>query len=153
MKTKSEIATEIQWIRKSDKDYLTFVEQSGQIKVLNRRGKDRIRVEEKLPANKNYFFNDNENVEMCSYLCTDSVGTIHQVNFANVKTVTPVKAYTENHRFYLNDIDADDYNDYIYLDEEEIDVFKLSKTKLFEFSDGDIGHISSLSLQKQRMLT
>ena len=150
MKTKSEIATEIQWIRKSDKDYLTFVEQSGQIKVLNRRGKDRIRVEEKLPANKNYFFNDNENVEMCSYLCTDSVGTIHQVNFANVKTVTPVKAYTENHRFYLNDIDADDYNDYIYLDEEEIDVFKLSKTKLFEFSDGDIGHISSLSLQKAK---
>ena len=42
------------------------------------------------------------------------------------------------------------YNDYIYLDEEEIDVFKLSKTKLFEFSDGDIGHISSLSLQKAK---
>lgn len=150
MKTESKIATEILWLRKSGKDYLSFVEESGQVKILNRRGKDRIRVEEKLPAGREYRFSDNENVEVCSYLCTDSVGTIHQVNFANVKTVTPIKAYTENHRFYFQDIDADDYYDYIYLDEEEIDVFKLSKTKIFDFSNGEIGHISSLTYQQAK---
>lgn len=150
MKTKSKISTPIQWIRKNDKDYITFVEESGQIKVLNRRGNDRIRVEEKLPAGRTYYFNDNENVEVCSYMCSDSVGTVHQVNFANVKTVSPIKAYTDNHQFYLKDLDSDEYDDFIFLDEEEIDVYKLSKTKLFSFSDGDIGHISSISIESAK---
>ena len=145
-KSSGAVKNEISHLSIDGKDYLVTCNELGQIIILNRRGETRIKISEELPAGRDYYLNKTEDINTCSFICTDSIGSIYSISFADIKDVTPIKAFSDQHKFYLADVNQDGYNDYVFVDEGTVSVFKLTKSSLFEFENGDIGHFSSIDI-------
>lgn len=145
-KSKAPIKEKINHLSIDNKDYLVTCDYSGHIIILNRRGNERIKINEYLPSNRNYFLNITEDINTCSYVCTDTIGSVYSLSFADIKNITPIKAFTEHHSFHLADINNDGYNDFIFVDEGTVSAFKLTKSPIFEYENSEINHFSDVSI-------
>lgn len=143
-KTPNELNATIEWIAIKGKDYIMAMDNGGQLTVFDRRGSIRLKINEQLPPSKNYYFNASNSLGTSGWITTDSIGTVYQLNLDDTKLALPLKAFSKQHHFYLTDVDGDVYKDYVFLDEEKIYAFKLTKSKIFEYENSDIHHIERL---------
>jgi len=89
----SPVAQKPKHFRTNNKDYITFVLENGDLKILNRIGKERVKTTKKID------FSDNE-VELYKnkFSITDKEGTLHQIALNAKTTQTKLKA-NKDHGF------------------------------------------------------
>jgi hypothetical protein len=131
--TSDQIVTkEIQFFRIDNKDYIIF---SDQIKsyFLDRKGNERLKPKKYFLASKNNKFILDQSNSVSRFVTTDTAGNIVSVYPDGDIEITAIKNFSSNHFFDFQDIDKDGRKDYIFLDNNNLEIFSQNLKKLFNF--------------------
>jgi hypothetical protein len=122
----------------NNKDYIVFADLGGNVRVLNRKGEDRVKLQSSLPKNRpNYEVIINSNIQNSGVLTTDENGTVFMVKLNDELETITIRAFSANHQFYVSNINNDKGKDIVFLDEGNIYAYKLSKKAITEIKNID----------------
>lgn len=116
------------------KDHLITGESNGKIHLLDRRGKNRVQVEDRIPPSKNNHlqtFVSSETAFTGVYITNDE-GLIHRVALDGEVQSMDLGKFSPEHQFIVADLDADGGPEFIFHDLNLLQVFSYKKQKLFE---------------------
>lgn len=116
------------------KDYLITGESDGKIHLLDRRGKNRVKVEKYVPASKNnhlQVFKSTEAAFTGVYI-TNTDGLIHRIALDGDVKGMDVGKFSPEHRFLVTDLDADGKPEFIFHDLNVLTAFNSKGEKVFE---------------------
>ncbi len=136
--TSHKIVNTPQLLQINNKDYIIFADFGGNVRVLNRKGEDRVKLLSKLPKNRgNYEVIMGSSLQNSGVLTTDESGTIFMVKLTDELETINIKAFTSSHQFYVSNINNDKGKDIVFLDEGNIYAYKLSKKAITEIKNID----------------
>jgi hypothetical protein len=117
-----------------DKDYIVFGDKYHTY-ILDRRGSVRIAIDEIITKSKNnnYIFDNTGTTEKSRIIITDTTGNIISIYYDGHMSTSTVGVFSNNHFFDFKDVDADGEKDYIFVDNNNIDVFRQNKSKIFSY--------------------
>ncbi|MBI1286804.1 MAG: DUF3352 domain-containing protein [Flavobacteriales bacterium] len=118
----------------SGKDYIITGESNGKIHLLDRRGKNRVTVEKRIPSSKNnhlQVFRSSETAFTGVYI-TDETGKIFRVALDGDVQPMELGKFSPEHHFLVTDLDKDGGPEFIFFDLNLLQVFSYKKEKLFE---------------------
>ncbi|MBL4585864.1 MAG: DUF3352 domain-containing protein [Flavobacteriales bacterium] len=116
------------------KDYLITGESNGKIHLLDRRGKNRLKVKKRVVSSKNNTlqgFRSSEKAFTGIYL-TDETGKIHRVSLDGEVLPMDLGRFSPEHRFLVADLDKDGRPEFIFIDLNILKAFNYKKEKVFE---------------------
>ena len=116
------------------KDYLVTGESNGKIHLLDRRGKNRVKVKKRVPASKNnhlQVFKSSESAFTGVYL-TDEDGTIHRISVNGDVSPMDLGKFSPEHTFIVADLDKDGGPEFIFSDLNVLQIFDYKKQKVAE---------------------
>ena len=116
-----------------NKDYIVIPLQDGKVRIVERSGKDRVRLTNKL-SRTNHPIRLTLNNELKNVYLTamDTAGNVTKLYFNNVMENLNFSGVTPSTHFDYFDLNNDRKNEFILIDENEIRVFDMEKNKLFE---------------------
>ncbi|MFO7789953.1 MAG: DUF3352 domain-containing protein [Bacteroidales bacterium] len=122
-----------QHIKDDNKDYIVFHDKY-RIYLLNRKGEPRVQPKYQFAASKanKFYFEEKEN-QKSSLVITNQQGTVMRIymdgdiDSLNLQTCSP------QHYFMYKDIDSDGVRDYIFLDENKLNVYNQNKKKIMTY--------------------
>lgn len=133
---KSEIVNTPQLLQVKKKDYIIFSDKNGNVYTLNRKGEQRIKFHNKLPAGNNkYEIHLNAGLNNSGIITTDTSGTILFLKMNDQITSITTRNFTRDHEFYLNKFSSNSAVDVFYYEDEEVYAYKLSKNKILTIKD------------------
>jgi hypothetical protein len=118
----------------SKKDYLITGESNGKIHLLDRTGKNRVTVKDRVePSVNNHLqvFNSSESAFTGVYI-TDKQGLIHRISLEGEVKPMDLGKFSPEHRFIVSDLDKDGKPEFIFSDLNMLQVFDYKKQKVFE---------------------
>ncbi len=124
----------VQHFRIKTNDYLVFADKS-RVYILNRRGEERIRLKSQFSISKNNVFiaEVGDNDKKSRFVTTDTSGLIRMIYFDGTVESKQIQNYSPNHYFDYKDINADDFKDYIFLDNRKLEVYKQNGSEIFDY--------------------
>ncbi|MBL4655935.1 MAG: DUF3352 domain-containing protein, partial [Bacteroidia bacterium] len=132
---KGTITKEIQHLRVENKDFIIALTNSGNIHIMDRRGKTRVKVKDKIPSvsNNPLIISHKGTIESVEILCTDTTGLIYKTYLSGKSSTKHIGEHTSKHLFQYYDINSDDVNEYIFVDKGKLRVFENDSTELFTY--------------------
>ena len=118
----------------SKKDYLITGESSGKIHLLDRTGKNRVTVKDRVDASTNnhlQIFNSPEAAFTGIYI-TDKQGKIYRITLDGNVNPMDLGKFSPDHYFFVSDLDKDGKPEFIFSDLNMLQVFNYKKQKVFE---------------------
>lgn len=118
----------------SGKDYIVTGESNGKIHLLDRRGKNRVTVEKRIPSSKNnhlQVFKSRDNSLTGIYL-TDETGKVQHVALDGDVKQMDFGKFSQEHHFILADLNKDGSPEFVFFDLNLLQVFDSKKNKTFE---------------------
>jgi hypothetical protein len=118
----------------SKKDYLITGESNGKIHLLDRTGKNRVTVKDRVePSVNNHLqvFNSSEPAFTGVYI-TDKEGKIHRISLDGKVDPMDLGRFSPQHYFLVSDIDKDGKPEFIFSDLNMLRVFNYKKQSVFE---------------------
>ncbi|MBN2485497.1 MAG: hypothetical protein JXB34_05960 [Bacteroidales bacterium] len=115
-----------------NKDYIVFGDFNYTY-IVDRKGDQRIAPSETFPKSKNnsYFFSESETSPGPFFVTTDTSGNICKILLNGQVTKQTIKRFSPNHFFDFKDVDADGKPDYIFFDNNTLEVYKQNSELLF----------------------
>tara|TARA_Y100000589_G_scaffold229237_1_gene216649 strand:- start:4180 stop:6885 length:2706 start_codon:yes stop_codon:yes gene_type:complete len=115
-------------IQVQDKDYIVLSDESGRVRVLNRKGEDRIKLNNQFPPQtNNYSIWKNNALSNSGVLGTDTNGIIYFLKLADEMETFIVKSFEGDFDIEYNDFNGDGTLDFIILNDQSVQVFKNNK--------------------------
>jgi hypothetical protein len=123
----------VQHFRVKRKDYLVFADEV-RVYILSRRGDERIQVKTQFSKSvHNPFILESGDSEVdARFVTTDTAGLVRKITLNGEVESKQVGAYSSQHYFDYQDIDADGFNDYIFLDKDKLQVLKQNGSEIFD---------------------
>lgn len=122
------IATAPKLLQVAQKDYLIVPDVSGKVRILDRKGKDRLELNHQLPKGRNkYEVLLQPSLSSSGVLTTDTNGTLFLLKLTDELEAITIKAFSAQHEFYLSNVNSENAKDVVYFDEETVYAYKLSK--------------------------
>jgi hypothetical protein len=113
------------------KDFIIVSDSKGNVRALNRKGEDRIKMNTMLPPNtQNHYLWKNNALSNSGVLSTDSNGTIHFVKLSDDLETFSLKAFEKGFKLSYQDFNGDGVLDFVAIDDRTINVFKTNKKVL-----------------------
>ena len=140
VETKEKIITQVQYLKYNDNEYLVFADNLKTY-ILNRRGEPRIVPTRNFPkAPKTRFYIEaSGNVYNVRFVTTNSAGEIEYINMDGSSETKKIKSYSINHNFVMEDINGDGLCEYIFTDNNCLEIFNHKYEKIGDcFFDGDV---------------
>ena len=139
--TREPVITPVQFCRIGQNDYLIF---SDNLKtyVLNRRGEIRINVTDNYSKSRNslFYVDTTDGVQNAKFITTSSSGDVVSISMNGSCKERKFRNYTAKHNFLLCDIDGDRELEYIFTDNEALEVYKADgRLKFKQHLDGELG--------------
>ena len=130
--TESNVSHPVQYFSVKGRDYIIFSDKKNTY-VVNRKGKQRIKVQETIDRAQNSpFYLENGSVkESARWVTSGSDGSIYELFLNGKVKKTTIGHRSPEHYFLLADIDSDGSNDYIYADLKVVQVYNKKKKLLF----------------------
>jgi hypothetical protein len=131
--TDTQVLSPVQHFRIGTRDYI-ILHDKYRVYILNRRGQVRVPVQEQfaVSANNNfYLYKDNSKA---GFVTTDTSGVVKIIDEKGNVMAKDFGKFSPTHFFLYEDLDADNNRDYIFVDEEELEIFKDPESKLFDYS-------------------
>jgi hypothetical protein len=126
--------------RVSDKDFIIFGDKNYTY-ILDRKGDERVKLSESFSKSEynNYYLFEQENSANSYFITTDTNGTICKIFLNGKVEKLKIKKFTAAHFFDFKDVNADGTPDYIFLDNNNLSVYKSNGELIFEKKfDGNI---------------
>jgi len=137
-KAKATITVQPQLLQVARKDYIITADQSGKVRILNRKGEDRIKMNTSLPKGAtNFNIWKNNAISNSGVIATDSTGTIHFVKLTDELETFTIKALSKDYQFFFDDFNGDKVMDFIVHDEHSISAYKTNKKLISTINDID----------------
>lgn len=127
-KTENIVHSKIQHYLINRKDYIVFAD-THKIYILDRKGNERVKVSQNFSKsiNNNFILDAQKN----ALVTTDSNGKIYYIYFnGEVKSLT-VTQCTKNHFFNYQDVDGDNIKDFIFIDNNKLQVINQKNNIIF----------------------
>ncbi len=116
------------------KDYIIINDDDNHVKIVNRRGQQRIYL--KAPVNKakhsSYFVNKTNNKGII--LTTNTSGKLIYISKNGRLRFTDFGKFSPNHYFLYDDFNGNGYKDFIFVDHNKLEVFDRFKKPLFSYT-------------------
>jgi outer membrane protein assembly factor BamB len=125
--TKKSVSIEPQHLRLGNKDFILVCDESGNIYLLDRQGKSRHTVKEKVSASSQnpFFVLKGKDIKATVLLYTDTLGNLISLGFDNKLTKTNLLE-DGNHSFLMADVDNDQREEIIIGHSDKILVYNQS---------------------------
>lgn len=116
----------------SGKDYIVIPLKNGKVKVIERSGKDRLKIENKLPFLSNEVYLKVGNDLNKTYLITsDTLGNIVKLFLNDKKEVITIGNVPKNAVFNFFDYNNDNSNDYVFTWNNQLKIIDADKKEIF----------------------
>jgi hypothetical protein len=116
------------------KDYIIINDDKNHVKIVNRRGQQRIFL--KAPVNKaihsGYFVNKTNSKGII--LTTNTSGKLVYITTSGKLRYTDFGKFSPEHYFLYDDFNGDGYKDFIFVDKNKLQVFDRFKKLLFSYT-------------------
>ncbi|NSW45003.1 MAG: DUF3352 domain-containing protein [Bacteroidales bacterium] len=125
----------VQYVSFDNKEYIYFVDTLN-IYILNQQGKPAINIKQHFPINRNaqlYFEPKNHETET-RFVINDIEGNIHFIYLDGKVKSCSFDKFSPHHYFLYNDMDADGYSDFIFVDEDELLIYQRNKKIMLSYS-------------------
>ncbi len=131
-RTEHNVYHEIQHIRSGGRDYIVFGDRH-RVYILDRRGNTRVTPDNNFPVSvhNNIIYEGRTPSNDPRLAITDTTGGVWHIYFDGRTQVKRPGNYSSGHFFDFNDVTADGYNDYIFIDEDRLDVYSSDGSPLF----------------------
>jgi DNA/RNA endonuclease YhcR with UshA esterase domain len=115
------------------------VDIQGNIKVMGRKGEEKVKIKGKVPKSKmnDFVILKGKTFEKSAVVNTDNSGTMHILYFDGTSQKIAFKSCDANHRWFLFDVNHDGAEDVVYLDNNTIEAYQMNKSELFTLETGD----------------
>lgn len=133
-KNEHEVTQPIQYFTNGSKDYIVYNDGYRNY-ILSRRGEVRTLAKKnfKKAENSTLCILENTKKQKCSIVATDETGLIYFTELDGTVTTKDFGKFSTDHIFTSYDIDADDANDFIFIDKGVLTAFDASGDKLFSY--------------------
>ncbi|HRW61915.1 MAG TPA: hypothetical protein P5132_00425 [Bacteroidales bacterium] len=131
--TDTYVTKPVQHFRIKNNDYIVFADKY-RVYILNRRGEERINVRNQIAKSANNSFHIETAHNEPQFITTDTSGLIKMIALDGQVESKSVSSFSEKHFFDMQDINADGFKDFIYLDENKLSVYKSDKALLFDYT-------------------
>ena len=131
---KTDISEYLQYVIVKNKDYILTYDKSNKLRVLNRKGQDRIKLKHDIIKGKNSSVKFVKGADLAStYIVTsDSNGNILKLSLSDKLEVIQFEGYNSNHYFTSIDANGDKRRDYVFQTENELVAFDHEGKKMIE---------------------
>lgn len=130
-------------------DYIILTQEDGQVRFLDRNGRDRIRPKGKLIVGSNSFFYTNRTNSKGIFLTTGINGHLVYVSASGNTQETVFGNFPADHFFAYADVDGRNGHDFVYFDGENLTVFDRFKKKICSVQPGPGHDFQATLLQGQ----
>jgi hypothetical protein len=122
----------IQHFRVSSRDYIVFADENRTY-ILDRRGSERVKPQSffTVAPNSNFVLDESSSRNPARLVTTDSIGIVRFVYLDGKVEEKPIKKVGKNHYFDYQDVNGDGLKDFIFLDGNQLFVFKHDGKELF----------------------
>jgi hypothetical protein len=144
-KTEGIVNSEIQHYQIGSKDYIVAADPMN-IYFLDRRGQVRVTPKRQFAkSHRNGLILDRQSSKGPRLVCTDVDGNVWYTYFSGDVEEIKTKGYSADHFFDYEDIDRDGRKDYIFADQDRIEVSSVDGKTIFEEKvDGIITHMPNI---------
>lgn len=114
------------------KDYIVIPLKNGQVKVVERSGNDRIKLDNMLPQANNIYLKVGSSIAKSYLITADSNSTVVKLYFNDKKEVLSIEDAPKNAFFNFADYNSDKANDYIFAANGNILISNNEKVELYK---------------------
>lgn len=133
-KTNSLVRLQLQHVNIDGKDHIVSVDEKGGIYIFNRQGEVGFKIKEVLPKGiRDYYLELGKDYSKSFIVGADELGNVIKITFEGKKEIIKVHTIEASASFMYKDINNDKINEYIFLFENELQVFSQNKTLMFNF--------------------
>lgn len=132
--TENIVTVPVQHVTIGTRDYL-IVADKFRMYILDRRGNHRVTVQNNFPKSERspIIFEPKTARNDPRIATTDSLGHVWYVYFDGRVDSLQLGNYSSNHYFDYQDVDANGFKDFIFIDGNRLDVFRSNRSKLFSY--------------------
>jgi hypothetical protein len=136
--SESEVTQPVNHFKIGDKDFLVFGDRFKTY-ILDRKGNTRVEADSYFPrsVNNNYQLNMSADALGPSFVATDTTGKIYFIGFNGIVKTVELGKFSNRHFFDFKDLDGDRKPEFIFLEDEKLNVFSNNQSKLFSFKFGE----------------
>lgn len=116
------------------RDYIIITDIHNNIKIVNRRGRQRIYLKSNFKKAKNSTYYVNKTNNKGIILTTDEKGQLVYISRSGRISYTTFGDFSPNHYFLYEDFNGDFSKDFIYIDHKKLTVFNKFKKVLFSYN-------------------
>ncbi len=116
----------------SGKDYIVVPLQNGQVKVIERSGKDRIKLENMLPIGNPIYLKVSSSLAKTYLLSADTSGTVVKLYFNDKKEAVKIDNVSSGSKFCALDYNGDNILDYAFYSDVNLSIYNSDKNELYK---------------------
>jgi len=116
----------------SNKDYIVVPLKNGQVKVVQRNGKDRLNLTNKIPASNPVYLKKGSELSKTYLTTADTLGNITKLFFNDKKEMIELEVGQRNATFSFFDYSNNKAKDYIFSYANTVKVFDADKNELYK---------------------
>ncbi len=130
--TEKTVYQPVQHFRIDERDFIVLADENRPY-ILNRRGNHRVRPNRFFSVSKNstFFSESSTSNTPAQFVTTDTLGMVRFVRTDGKVEEKSLASLSSNHTFMYTDVNADGANDFVFVDGNELMVYKNSGDKLF----------------------
>ena len=115
-------------------DYILITDINNHVKIVNRRGRQRIYLKSSFKKAKNSAYYVNKTNNKGIILTTDEKGQLVYISRSGRVSTTSFGNFSPNHYFLYEDFNGNFAKDFIYIDNKKLTVFNKFKKLLFSYT-------------------
>ena len=139
--TENQVYNQICHYQIGNQDFIVFNDKYNAY-FLNRRGENRLNFATNFNFSKNNTIMLDNTGDKPRFVCTDEKGTIRLFNIDGSQDSLFIKEFSPNHYFVIKDIYGDNKNEYIFADENKLEVYNNSNKLIFSYIfDSEISYM------------
>jgi len=124
----------IQHLVANHKDYLIVTDINNKVKIVSRKGEERISIKGKLNKASNSDFYVNKTNSKGLFITTTTSGKLVYISASGRLRYTDFGEFSPEHFFLYDDFNSDGTPDFIYVDKNKLTVFDRFKKVLFSYT-------------------
>ena len=130
--TEHNVYHKIQHFRTGGRDYIVFADRH-RVYILDRRGNTRTRPDRVFPVStrNNIVYEGRTPATDPRLVITDTLGSVWHIYLNGNTELRKLGDYSANHYFDFQDVNADGYRDYIFVDSNRLEVYGRDGTPMF----------------------
>ncbi len=131
--SKGRVTARVRHLREAGKDYIIIADSEGNVKITDRRGRNRINLKSDLANGLRSDFYVNETNSKGIILTTDESGKLTYIKSNGRMETTDFGNFSKGHYFLYEDFNNAGGKDFIYLDGNKLTVFDRFKNIVFSW--------------------